>query len=227
MTLTIYKELIQGSPEWLQARCGLLTASEMQRIVTPAKLKAADNDKSRAHLYELLAQRVTQYVEPTYVGEHMLRGEADEGEALNIYEDAYEVGHRVGFMTNDKWGFALGFSPDLLVGENGFVEVKSRIQREQVRTILAAQMPEDFMLQVQTGFLVSERKWCDFVSFSAGLPMFTKRVFPDEEVQAAIIAAAAKFHERLDEEYAKIVERMSDPDYRLIPTERHDDTIVI
>ena len=105
MTLTVYKELIQGSPEWLQARCGLLTASEMQRIVTPAKLKAADNDKSRAHLYELLAQRVTQYVEPTYVGEHMLRGEADEGEALNIYEDAYEVGHRVGFMTNgaSRW----------------------------------------------------------------------------------------------------------------------------
>jgi hypothetical protein len=28
------------------------------------------------------------------------------------------------------------------------------------------------------------------VSFSAGLPMFTKRVFPDEEVQAAILAAA-------------------------------------
>jgi hypothetical protein len=226
MTLTIYKELIQGSPEWLQARCGLLTASEMHRIVTPAKLKAADNDKSRAHLYELLAQRVTQFVEPTYVGEHMLRGQADEEEALSIYEDAYEAGHRVGFVTNDKWGFMLGFSPDLLVGDNGFVEVKSRIQREQVRTILAAQMPEDFVLQVQTGLLVSERKWCDFVSFSAGLPMFTKRVFPDEEVQAAILAAAAKFHERLEEEYAKIVERMSDPDYRLIPTERRDDTIV-
>ena len=98
---------------------------------------------------------------------------------------------------------------------------------EHERTILAAQMPEDFMLQVQTGFLVSERKWCDFVSFSAGLPMFTKRVFPDEEVQAAILTAAAKFHERLNEEYEKIVERMGDPDYRLIPTERRDDTIVI
>jgi len=78
---------------------------------------------------------------------------------------------------------------------------------------------------VQTGLLVSERKWCDFVSFSAGLPMFTKRVFPDEEVQGAIIAAASKFHDKLNEEYARIVERMSDPDYRLIPTERRDDTI--
>ncbi len=226
MTVTIYKELVQGSPEWLQARCGLLTASEMCKIVTPAKLKAADNDKSRGHLYELLAQRVTQYVEPTYIGEHMLRGEADEGEALNIYEDAYEPGQRVGFITNDKWGFTLGFSPDLLVGEKGFVEVKSRIQRLQVQTILDAKMPDDFLLQVQTGLLVSERQWCDFVSFSAGLPMFTLRVFPDEEVQAAIIAAATKFHARLDEEYERIVERMGNPDFRLIPTERRDDTIV-
>jgi len=227
MTVTIHKELIQGSPEWLRARCGLLTASEMNRIVTPAKLKAANNDKSRAHLYELLAQRVTQYVEPTYIGEHMLRGEADEGEALNIYEDSYEPGQRVGFITNDKWGFTLGFSPDLLVGETGLVEVKSRIQRLQVQTILEAEMPEDFLLQVQTGLLVSERQWCDFVSFSAGLPMFTKRVFPDEEVQASIIEAATKFHARLDEEYDKIVERMGNPDFRLIPTERRDDTILV
>jgi hypothetical protein len=226
MTVTIHKELVQGSPEWLQARCGLLTASEMCKIVTPAKLKAADNDKSRGHLYELVAQRYTQYVEPTYIGEHMLRGEADEGEALNIYEDAYEVGERVGFITNDRWGFTLGFSPDLLVGEKGFVEVKSRIQRLQVQTILDAKMPDDFLLQVQTGLLVSERQWCDFVSFSAGLPMFTLRVFPDEEVQAAIIAAATKFHARLDEEYERIVERMGNPDFRLIPTERRDDTIV-
>jgi YqaJ-like viral recombinase domain len=226
MTVTIHKELIQGSPEWLQARCGLLTASEMCKIVTPAKLKAADNDTSRGHLYELVAQRYTQYVEPTYIGAHMLRGEADEGEALNIYEDAYEPGQRVGFITNDRWGFTLGFSPDLLVGEKGFVEVKSRIQRLQVQTILDAKMPDDFLLQVQTGLLVSERQWCDFVSFSAGLPMFTLRVFPDEEVQAAIIAAATKFHARLDEEYERIVERMGNPDFRLIPTERRDDTIV-
>ena len=54
MTLRIYRDLIQGSDEWLAARCGLLTASEMRLIVTPT-LKPASNDKERAHFYELLA----------------------------------------------------------------------------------------------------------------------------------------------------------------------------
>src|SRR3546814_6407235 len=70
-------DLIQGSEEWLQARCGLLTASEMKLIVTPT-LKAANNDKTRTHLYELLAQRVTGYVEPHYISDDMLRGMDDE-----------------------------------------------------------------------------------------------------------------------------------------------------
>lgn len=227
MTLKTYTELIQGSTEWLQARCGLLTASEMRLIVTPSKLKAADNDVARAHLYELLAQRVTQHVEPSYVGGDMLRGEADEAEALNIYEDSYEPITRVGFITNDKWGFLLGYSPDALVGEHGAVECKSRRQKYQVQTILDDAMPGEYMLQVQTGLLVSERRWCDFVSFSAGLPMFTKRIIADEDVQAAIVEAARKFHERLDEAHARIVERMSSPDFRLIPTERRDDTILV
>src|SRR3546814_17561163 len=60
--LVYHTDLIQGSEEWLQARCGLLTASEMKLIVTPT-LKAANNDETRTHLYELLAQRVTGYVE--------------------------------------------------------------------------------------------------------------------------------------------------------------------
>jgi len=76
MSIVIHKEMIQGSEEWFQARCGLLTASEMHLIVTPT-LKPASNDKARSHLYELLAQRITQYVEPSYVSASMLRGQED------------------------------------------------------------------------------------------------------------------------------------------------------
>ena len=71
--VTYHRDLLQGSESWLQARCGLLTASEMNRILTPT-LKAASNDKERAHLFELLAQRITGYVEPHYVTDDMLRG---------------------------------------------------------------------------------------------------------------------------------------------------------
>ena len=63
MSVIYHDDLIQGSDEWLQIRCGLLTASEMKHILTPT-LKVANNDKTRAHAYELAFQRITQYVEP-------------------------------------------------------------------------------------------------------------------------------------------------------------------
>jgi hypothetical protein len=224
--ITIYTDLVQGSPEWIAARCGVLTASDMKHVVTPT-LKVADNDKTRAHLDEMLAQRLTKHVEPAYIGGDMLRGEQDEMDAIDVYSENYDEVVRVGFITNDRHGFVLGYSPDGCVGEGGLVEVKSRRQRFQVRTILDDAMPSDFMLQVQTGLLVSERKWCDFVSYSAGLPMFTKRIYPDEKVQAAILDAAAKFHTRLDADFAKIVERLARNDVALIPTERKDDSILV
>ena len=61
-----YHDLEQGTPEWLALRCGILTASEMRLIMTPT-LKPASNDKERAHLFELLAQRITGHTEPCCV----------------------------------------------------------------------------------------------------------------------------------------------------------------
>jgi predicted phage-related endonuclease len=218
MAIKYHEELVQGSDEWLQARCGLLTASEMKLILTPT-LKVANNEKERSHLYELLAQRITQYVEPHYVSDDMVRGQVDEIEAVALYESNYEPVNRMGFITNDKWGFTLGYSPDALVGESGLIECKSRRQKYQVQTIIDGEMPTEYALQVQTGLLVSERKWCDFVSYSGGLPMLTIRVLPDFEMQRAIIKAATLFEERLVEAQ-KIYTTTSARGLRVIPTER-------
>ena len=199
-------DIVQGSDEWHAARCGLLTASEMHLIVTPT-MKAASNDKERSHLYELLAQRITKYVEPSYISDAMLRGMDDEIEALARYGKTYAPVQAVGFITNDKWGFTIGYSPDALVGEDGQVECKSRSQKYQLRTLCeyvpAGKIDPDFMIQVQTGLLVSERKWCDLVSYCGGLQMATVRVLPDKDVQAAILAAAEAFEKRLAEKRAQ------------------------
>lgn len=220
MGVKIHDNFEQGSEEWYAARCGLLTASEMGLIITPAKLGAANNDKSRSHLYELLAQRVTKYVEPTYVGDAMLRGKADEIEARAMYEKEYEPVTEVGFITNDRWGFTLGYSPDGLIGEDGTIEIKSRCQKYQMETILSNEMPNDFLLQVQTGLIVSERKWCDFVSYCGGMPMLTLRVYADDAVQSAILDVAAKFEEKLQDKLEQYDAAISAPSSRLIPTER-------
>ena len=223
MSIVYHAEMVQGSEEWHAARCGLLTASEMRLIVTPT-LKAASNDKERSHLYELLAQRITNHVEPRYISDDMLRGQEDEIYALEAYAKAYAPIQRVGFVTNDKWGFTIGYSPDGLVGEDGQVECKSRNQKYQIQTLVdfvsSDTIDPDYKIQVQTGLLVTERAWCDLVSYCGGLPMATVRVFPDAEIQEAIIKAATVFEERLSTAHAKYLHLMSASKIRLIPTER-------
>lgn len=219
MTITYHPELIQGTEDWYAARCGLLTASEMKYIITPM-LKIASNDKERSHLYELLAQRITRHVEPSYVGDDMLRGQAEEIEAKIAYNEHIAPVTDVGFVTNDNFGYTIGYSPDGLVGEEGLIECKSRRQKFQVETLISRAMPDDYKLQVQTGLLVTGRKWCDFVSYCGGLPMIPIRIWPDPVVQDAILEASRAFEERLAVKWAEYDATLLAWADRLIDTER-------
>lgn len=212
--------LIQGSDHWYKLRRGILTASEMKLIITAKKLEYAENDDSRSHLDELAAQRTTDYTEPTYIGKDMIRGQEDESRARETYDEEYEPVTEVGFITNDKWGFTIGYSPDGLVGDDGQIECKSACQYIQFNTIKKKAIPDKHILQVQTGLLVSGRKWCDFISYSGGMPMITLRIYPDEKMQAAIVIAATKFEEKLRESLKQYNDVLADPANRLVKTER-------
>lgn len=222
--MKIHTDIIQGSDEWHALRCGILTASEMKLIITPGKMQYAQNDKYRSHLYELLAQRVTQHVEPSYISDAMLRGMDDEITARSMYSEKYAPVTEVGFITNDKWGFALGCSPDGLVGDDGMIEVKSRCQKYQMETIISGKMPDEYMLQVQTALLVSERKWCDFITYCGGMHMMVIRVDADADTQEKIIEAAKNFEEQMKDKMAQYRKRISDSTARLFPTERKIET---
>ena len=80
-------------------------------------------------------------------------------------------------------------------------------------------IPKDYLLQVQTGHLVSERKWCDFLSYSGGIPMVAIRVYPDPVVMDAIVNAAGAFEKRLAEKMEKYHSVLASG-ARLLPTER-------
>lgn len=217
MGIVYHGELLQGSDEWLQARCGLMTASEMKLVLTPTG-KVANNEKTRQHMYEIAFQRITGFVEPQYVSDAMLRGQEDEIYARAAYSDHYAPATETGFITNDQWGFTIGYSPDGIVGDDGLIECKSRYGKYQVQTIASNEVPEEYVLQLQTGLMVTGRKWIDFISYSGGLPMFVKRVEPDLNMQAKIIAAATAFEERVSEIVADYHANVSA--MKLIPTER-------
>lgn len=91
--------------------------------------------------------------------------------------------------------YRLGYSPDGMVGEDGLIEIKSPQAKGHVQTILADEPPAKYVAQLQTGLLVSGRQWIDYVSYCPGLPLYVKRVFPDEQWQASIREAATRFEE--------------------------------
>jgi predicted phage-related endonuclease len=149
----------------------------------------------------------------------MLRGQEDEVDARIIYAATYAPVQETGFVTNDSFGFTIGYSPDGLVGDDGLIECKSRKQKYQAQTIVENEVPEEYMLQLQTGLLVTQRKWIDFISYSGGMPMVTIRVTPDPTMQAAILQAATLFEAKVAEKLAKYRTRIADT-YKFIPTER-------
>lgn len=218
MTLTVYEELEQGSDEWHAARCGLMTASELNLILSPT-LKPADNAKTRSHVYELAAQRITKHVEPTYVGDNMLRGWQDEITARELYSQHYAPVTEVGGMCRDFGGFKLWCSPDGLVGDDGGIEAKSRIQKYQIQTVISQEVPDEHKLQVQACMLVSGRDWWDYLSYSGGMPLCRIAVKPEARYQDAIIQACESFEMKIKLAMEQYEEQLAKMD-KLIHTER-------
>ena len=244
MTVRYYPEVEQGSDEWHQLKCGILSGSTMKQIITPGTLKFAQNPVSRALLNELLAERITGFSEHSdFVSDAMQRGHEDEITAREIYSEKIGPVKQMGFVTNDEWGFTIGFSPDGLTDaewldgreispggfigfernwdeiNGGFVEIKSRHPKFQVPTIIEDAVPSDYTIQVQTGFAVTKLSKCDFISFCGGLPMLPIRVEPIPLMIGAIVEAAKAFERTLQERLAAYWERVR-TNKRLIPTVR-------
>ena len=200
--LTTYPELSQGTPEWHAARCGLLTASVIGRLLTPTG-KIADNETSRGLGMALIAERITGRVDDIPMTASMWRGQEEEPLARDMYSEHHAPVDELGFMVRQFDGCRIGYSPDGLVGDDGLIEIKSRSQKAQVSTIMSGQVPAANMAQLQCGLLVSGRQWIDYVSYSSGMPLWVKRIHPYPDYQATLLAAARQF----EDDAANILDR--------------------
>lgn len=192
MTLHNHTELEQGSDAWLAARRGIVTASVIGALITPT-LKVADNETSRGLTLTLTAERITGHVEPVFVSPAMLRGQMDEPLARAWYAEHHEPVTETGFMVEDKWGFPIGYSPDGLVGDDGLIEIKSRDPKIHLKTILADEPPRENLAQMQTGMLVTGRRWCDYVSWCGGMRPYVVRVKANPAWAQVLTEAALRF----------------------------------
>lgn len=160
----------------------------------PAEVVVADNETSRGLTATLVAERITGRVEPTFVSDDMFRGIEHEPYARERYAEVQGVDvEEVGFLVRSESDWTLGASPDGLVGDDGGIEVKCPRAKGHVLTILNDEVPTQYLAQVQACLLVSGRKWWDYVSFHAGLPLYIKRVHADPVWHSAIADACRAF----------------------------------
>lgn len=180
-------------------------------------VKVADNPDSRALVWQLAAERITGWTEPTYVSDDMWRGVEDEPRAVEHYSKHYAPIERRGHNPVERGGFMvletpeghrIGYSPDGTVGDDGLFEAKSRKPKKHLQTILSNTVPPENMAQLQCGLLVSGRDWIDYASYCGGMPMWVIRVTPDPRWFDAILAAVDAYEQaagRMAREYRRAV----------------------
>lgn len=174
----------QGSPEWLQCRLGIPTASKFATVMAKGR-GGAESKTRRKYMLQLIGERLTGQPMESFSNDHMARGKAMEAEARDLYAMVRGVEpQQVGFMRRGN----AGASPDSLVGADGLLEVKTKLPDIQIETLLANRLPPEHVAQVQGQLWISGRAWCDFVSYWPGLPLFVTRV-PRDEIYIATIKA--------------------------------------
>jgi len=197
----------QGDTSWLVARCGVVTASEVDALITPED-KLRTGEGVRTYLYEKLTERVlglTGSVPPTF---SMDNGTAMEKEAIPWLEFTYnwEI-ERVGFCKSDDG--KIGCSPDGLIGEDGGVELKCPKQTTHMRYLVEGVVPKQYRAQINMSLLVTGRKWWNFVSYSRYLPPLIVRVERNEVALSALKGALESFITELDQRTAEIKKMIS------------------
>ena len=191
-------DCVQGTEEWFAARLGVVTASNFHKVLNKKTGRGA-------YMRKLCAERLTGCREESYKNDIMEYGNETEPLARQYYEMANGCKvDEVGFVVRDNMRREndVGGSPDGLVGEDGMIEIKCPLSSTHIETILSDKMPTLHIPQVQGLLWVTEREWCDFISFDPKVlshPMFCVRVERDKDYIVNLAANVAVFVKELQE----------------------------
>lgn len=194
----------QGSPEWLAARAGKVTASMISNVLAKPETAAY-----RDYQAQIVAELLTGKPQGSdFTNEAMQFGTENEPFARSAYE-VY-----MGIMV-DEVGLVLhptidraGASPDGLVGSDGLVEIKCPKVATHLSYICAGVVPTKYKNQMMFQMICAERAWYDFVSFRPDLPgrlqLFIVRFKRDETEIIKLTTAVNAFLAQVDEMLTKL-----------------------
>lgn len=184
----------QGTPEWLQSRCGLLTASRMNDALPGAK--GAESEKRKNLKLELLAERFTGKPTFFFANYAMQWGTDNEPGARTTYEEfTGRTVQQCGLSISTEIEF-FGASVDGMV-EDGLIEIKCPTSQTFFKWVIEGVIPEQHKPQMLAQMAVTGRKWCDFVAFDPRFPaeqdLFIRRFTPHQAEIDGIKKAAQQF----------------------------------
>jgi len=200
--MQVIRDIEQGTDEWLNLRLAVITASKYKDVLAGGKGLTRS-----AYMRQLAAEAITGERVETFKNSAMEWGTEHEPQAKSMYElmQCVDV-EEVAFIKHDE--INTGVSPDGLVEENGLVEIKCPNTATQIETFLSGKMPSQHMAQVQGQIWVSERDWCDFVSFDPRIngvsSYFCVRIERDDEYIKKLESAVIKFDSELQEMIDKL-----------------------
>ena len=188
-------DIEQNTEAWQKLRRGVITASNISKIITPAKLLIS---KSTGYLYTFCRQSIDEMPFGDFSTRHTDRGHIEEALALQVYEQKYGAVTRCGFVENTKHGFKIGCSPDALIGDDGIIQVKSFTPDVQFGNIIDEAHEAAHILQVQTELFVTERKFCKMIYQSSGTHQMVTEILPNVELHEKIKEACSDFYKRAE-----------------------------
>ncbi len=201
----------QGTEEWLDARLGLVTASEVDALITSKwKIKDMDDAGPQTYLFTKIAENWLSKSLEGFTSFATEQGILLEKEA----RADFKIDHKceietVGFIVGDDR--RCGCSPDGIIGNEAGVEIKCPQPTNAVRYAINGVLPPDYELQVHFSMFVSGFKRWHFLSYHRTLPKLDIVIERDKEKCATIGKALAAFYAAFDSAWEKLNETADEP----------------
>lgn len=167
----------QGTTEWLFDRLGHLTSSGAIDAISCLK-NGKESIARKKYKVQVVTERLTGIPRDSFLDRLRIIkwGREQEANARLAYEfiTGSEV-EEVGFLKHSTIE-NLGASPDGLILSDGLVEFKCPESTTHIEYILNGVVPDEYKPQMIDQLLVTERDWCDFVSYDPRLDI-NNRIF--------------------------------------------------
>jgi len=194
--MIIIDEYDQRDPQWHLSRIPSIGG-------TGINIAASKGDGRKKYIIQKAGEILSKTPKDSFVSYAMKRGITFEPRARAYYEMLNSVKVRTVAMV--KHDDSKHFSPDFLVGDDGFGEIK--VREPEVFVQMVHDKPNlitSERRQIQWGFRIMGRKWCDHIDYcpeidDAGTidPAIIQRFYPDQKEIETLDLACDEFLKNL------------------------------